>query len=103
MELPKWEMMQHVKTVLVRHGVDLTLMQFTVSKSTIFLDGLLRKDPSGDFTAGQLVAMLKELDTLPSGKTVQAEFSNWDVKPAFGEWNVWPRRVVLGDGPTPRE
>lgn len=95
MEIPKWELMQLVKQVLVRHGVDLTLMDYTVSKTTLYLSGLLRKDPSGDFSVSQLEAMLDELAAMPPYLAIQTDFSNWEIENQYGSWNIKIRKVDL--------
>ena len=44
METPKYEIVQQVKWVLVRHGVDLSRLQFSCTKSSLFLSGALKKE-----------------------------------------------------------
>ncbi len=95
-EIPKWELMQQVKSILVRYGTDLSLAEFSVSKTTIYLSGLLRKDPSGDFSANQLTIMLKELANMPNYPAVRADFVNWEIEDNYGEFIVKPRKLQLG-------
>lgn len=101
-ELQKWEVMLLVKNVLVRHGVDLTLLDFSVSKTTIYLHGLLRRDPRGDFSTPQVIAMLKELEQESNYMTVQADLANWEIEGTYGDWQVRPVKLQLG-GANPNE
>jgi hypothetical protein len=92
METPKYEIVQQVKWVLVRHGVDLSRMQFSCTKSSLYISGSLKKDPRGDFGELQVESLFNELDRLPWRLDIRADLDNWAVEYAFGSWKITKRR-----------
>ncbi len=96
--VPKYELMQWVKMVLVRHGVDLSALQFTCTPTTVFLSGRLLKDPRGEFSVNALETMLRELEGPPYVLRVNAELDNWVVESRFGEWTLTPLKRQRREG-----
>jgi hypothetical protein len=72
-------MNQRVKMVLVRHGVNLTLLRWSSSQKTTYFYGTLKKDTDEDFTVQTLEALVKELFHMPRGHRVRFYLDNWDI------------------------
>jgi hypothetical protein len=70
---------QAVKSALIRHYVDLSFLDFSTVGSTVYLSGTLKKDPSGEFTASGLEAMLREIVRIPGVHGLQADLVNWMI------------------------
>ncbi|GAU08964.1 hypothetical protein [Desulfoplanes formicivorans] len=77
--LSRYQINQSVKSALVRHFADLSQLDFTTTKNTVYLNGILKKDPSGDFSASGLEAMLREIVRIPGVRGLQADLDNWLV------------------------
>jgi hypothetical protein len=70
---------QTIKSILVRNYVDLSQFDFTSIKNTVYLSGILKKDPSGEFTVSGLEAMLREIVRIPDVHGLQADLDNWMI------------------------
>jgi hypothetical protein len=77
--LSRYQINQAVKTALVRHFADLSQLDFTTTKNTVYINGLLKKDPAGDFSVSGLEAMLREIVRIPGVRGLQADLDNWMV------------------------
>lgn len=77
----RYEMNQRVKMILVRHGVNLTLLRWSSSQRTTSFYGILRKDTDGEFTLQSLEALVKELLNMPRGHRIRFSLENWDISP----------------------
>jgi hypothetical protein len=72
-------MNQSVKTALVRYNADLSSLDFSSIGSTVYLCGVLKNDPSGEFTVTGLEAMLREIVRIPGVHGLQADLDNWMI------------------------
>jgi hypothetical protein len=75
----RYQINQVIKLSLVRHYVDLSIMNFSIFGSTVYLSGTLKKDPSGEFTSSGLEAMLREIARIPGVHGLQADLDNWMI------------------------
>jgi hypothetical protein len=75
----RYQTNQAVKSALIRHYVDLSSLDFSTFGSTVYLSGTLKKDPSGEFTASGLEAMLREIVRIPGVHGLQADLDNWMI------------------------
>ncbi len=89
----KYEIVQAVKVVLVRHGVDLCQLDYSCTKHTVYLRGHLFKEPRRDFTESEVRAMVEEIDRLPYSLSVQSDIENWQVAYDFGSWHIAKKSV----------
>jgi hypothetical protein len=74
-----YQVNQGIKSILVRHYADLSSLDFSLIGSTMYLSGTLKKDPSGEFTASGLEAMLREIVRIPGVHGLQADLDNWVI------------------------
>jgi hypothetical protein len=75
----RYSLNQIVKSVLVRHYTDLSQLDFTTVRNIVYLNRILKKDPSGEFTASGLEAMLREIVRIPGVHGLQADLDNWMI------------------------
>jgi hypothetical protein len=72
-------MNRQVQSVLVRHAVDLGRLGFSSTSRSVYLYGLLKRDPHGDFKPAQVKGMIEELQSLPQRPFLQFELENWNI------------------------
>jgi hypothetical protein len=70
---------QTIKSILVRNYVDFSQLDFTTTRNVVYLNGTLRKDPAGEFTALGLETMLREIVRIPGVHGLQADLDNWVI------------------------
>jgi hypothetical protein len=75
----RYSLNQIVKSVLVRHYTDLSQLDFTTVRNIVYLNRILKKDPSGEFTALGLETMLREIVRIPGVHGLQADLDNWMI------------------------
>jgi hypothetical protein len=75
----RYSLNQIVKSVLVRHYTDLSQLDFTTVRNIVYLNRILKKDPSGEFTALGLETMLREIVRIPGVHGLQADLDNWVI------------------------
>ena len=92
MELPsRQELNKLVKSVLVRHFVDVSILQWSCTTNTAHLYGDLRKFTGQQFTMQEIDTMVRELSRLPHLRTIRFNLSNWDIGTAGDSWNIRPK------------
>ena len=83
----RYQINQKVQQVLVKHAVDLNELQYSCSGKTtytVYLYGMLKKDPEGEFTASHIESLAKELMGLPFVNHIQFALDNWNITSDFG-------------------
>lgn len=86
------------KSVLVKHGADMTRIRITCTPANLYLDGQLMKDGTGKFTATKVVNLLKEMQQRVHSVTVICNFDNWDVERTVNGFNVNHKRIRINYG-----
>jgi len=84
----RYEINQLVKTVLVRHAVDLSCLNFTCTEQSAYLSGDLKKDPRGEHTRQQILAMIREFEGLPVRLELIFDLNNWVITQRYGTWEI---------------
>ncbi|MGD8367565.1 MAG: hypothetical protein PVG78_07985 [Desulfobacterales bacterium] len=81
----RYEINRKIKAVLIRHAVDITEMQYSNTGKVVYLFGKLVKDPTGDFKAAEVEALIREIAAIPEVQDISFELSNWTVmyEPGF--------------------
>lgn len=92
MELPsRQELNKLVKSVLVRHFVDISILQWSCTQNTAHMYGDLHKYTGGEFTMQEIDTLVRELSRLPNLRTIRFNLSNWDIGTAGDSWNIRPK------------
>lgn len=103
--LSRYQINQSVKSTLVRHFADLSQLDFTTTGTTVYMNGILKKDPHGDFSASGLEAMLREIVRIPGVRGLQSDLDNWLVSYTGGGFELHRKtrsRASSGMGQTVR-
>ena len=83
------------KSVLVKHGTDMTRIRITTTPTNLYLDGQLLKDGPGMFTATKVGSMLKEVQQRLKKVVVNCNFDNWNVEKTATGFSVNRKRVKI--------
>ena len=89
----RYDVNRQVKTVLVRHAVDLSSLGFSYSGRVVHFWGSLKKDPSGNFDLASVETLVRELQSLPYGQTLQFDLDDWNISNEAGMLLVSRRRI----------
>jgi hypothetical protein len=94
----RYQMNQGVKTALVRHFADLSVLDFSTTGSTVYLSGSIKKDPKGEFPKTELEAMLREIIRIPGVRSLQADVDNWVVSYTGAGFELYRKVQRIGSG-----
>ncbi len=83
------------KSVLVKHGADMTRVRITCTATNLYLDGQLHKEGPGNFTPMKVGAMLKELQQRVKDVVVNCNFDNWNVERTAGGFIINKKRIQI--------
>ncbi len=83
------------KSVLVKHGADMTRVRITCTPTNLYLDGQLHKDGPGSFTAMKVGAMLKELQQRVKSVAVNCNFDNWAVERTVSGFTINKKQIKI--------
>ena len=78
---------------MVRHAVDLTKLGFSYSGRVVHFWGSLKKDPSGNFDLASVETVVRELQSLPYGQTLQFDLDDWNISNEAGMLLISRRRL----------
>ncbi len=88
----RYEVNRNVRMVLVRHDVDLSRLDFSYVGNTIYLYGELAKSMEGEFTAGNIESLAKDLSHLQYVRDLQFDVANWVVRSSAGSWQIMRKK-----------
>ena len=75
-KLSKAQNNKKIRTILLRHSVDLTHIQFSASNNALYLAGFLLKNTGADFTNNAVFELAEEL--FQHGH-IRSELQNWYI------------------------
>jgi hypothetical protein len=87
-ELFRYETNTKVRQILVSHNVDMTKINYSCIKKTIYVYGCLNKTTSEDFSLANIKSLVAELIKLPHVRDVQFDLDNWFISTETGELNI---------------
>jgi hypothetical protein len=91
-------MNQCVKTALVRHFADLSVLDFSTVGSTVYLSGSIKKDPKGEFPKTELETMLREIMRVPGVRSLQTDVDNWAISYTGAGFELFRKIQRIGAG-----
>lgn len=91
-EVSRYEINRKVKLILIRHAVDLTKIEHSCAKETVYFYGSLHKDPKGDFEASTVEALIKELLSMHGVRSLQFDLSNWNINADYDSFSITKKR-----------
>lgn len=79
---------REVRSILVRHFIDLGRLSVQISMTGIYLHGSLARLPgvTAPLTQDLVRVIMAELSRVPGVRRVNAEFDNWKQDRALGAW-----------------
>lgn len=95
----RYDTNRRVKMVLVRHGVNLALLQWSSSSSTTYFYGVLKKEPDDDFSLTALDALIKDLVHMSHAPRIRFNLENWDISSETGSWVITKKKPVKTAAP----
>jgi hypothetical protein len=88
----RYEVNRSVRTVLARHDVDLSRLDYSYIGGTVYLYGDLLKSTEGEFTPATIEVLAREVTGLPHVRDLQCDLNNWTILTSSGSWQVTKRK-----------
>lgn len=83
--------------ILARHDVNLGRVTVSSSGPVVCLSGRLERHPSGNFSAQEIHALVKNLEAMPYRLRLRFNLSNWNMEKGNGGWVVTPLGVQTAE------
>ena len=87
-ELFRYEINTKVRQILISYNVDMTRINYSCIKKTIYIYGCLYKSPQGEFSIDNIKNLVSELMKLPRIHDVQFDLENWFISNETGELSI---------------
>lgn len=87
-ELLRYEINTKVRQILISYNVDMTMINYSCIKKTIYVYGCLNKAPFGEFSLAEIKNLVAELMKLPRIRDVQFDLENWFISSETGELSI---------------
>ena len=87
-ELFRYEINTRVRQILVSCNVDMTKINYSCIKKTIYVYGNLTKTSYEEFGITDIKNLVAELMKLPHVRDVQFDLENWFISTETGELNI---------------
>jgi hypothetical protein len=83
----RYEINRNVRIIFTRHDVDLSMIDYSFTGSTVYLYGdLVRAE--GDYSVKEIESIVREISALPHVHDIQFALNNWVVLSAEGSWQI---------------
>jgi hypothetical protein len=83
---------QRVRSVLVRHDVDLEALSISSSTNIVYVYGFLKKGTGNDMKPSDIDLLFREIEQLPSVRGIAVDLENWIVTSSEGTWMATAKR-----------
>ena len=83
---------QRVRSVLVRHDVDLEALSVSSSANIVYVYGSLKKGTGTDMKPSDIDLIFREIEHLPSVRGIAVDLENWIVTSSEGTWTATAKR-----------
>jgi hypothetical protein len=87
-ELFRYETNTRVRQTLISYNVDMTKVNYSCIKKTIYVYGILTKTTYEDFGIADIKNLVAELIKLPLIRDVQFDLENWFISHETGELSI---------------
>jgi hypothetical protein len=84
---------QLVRSVLVRHDVDLEAISISSSSNIVYVYGFLKKGTGKDMKPSDIDLIFREIERLPSVRGIAVDLENWVVTNNEGTWTATVKRI----------
>ncbi|MGD0022230.1 MAG: hypothetical protein ABSC54_08005 [Smithellaceae bacterium] len=86
-QVSRYEVNRNVRTILTRHDVDLTRIDYSFMGNTVYLYGDLVR-PNGDYSVSEIESIIREIAVLSQVRDIQFDLNNWVVVPSGESWQI---------------
>ena len=83
---------QRVRSVLVRHDVDLEALSVSSSANIVYVYGFLKKGTGSDMKPSDIDLIFREIEQIPSVRGIAVDLENWIVTSSEGTWMATAKR-----------
>ncbi len=83
---------QRVRSVLVRHDVDLEALSVSSTANIVYVYGFLKKGTGSDMKPSDIDLIFREIEKLPSVRGIAVDLENWIVTSSEGTWMATAKR-----------
>lgn len=94
-EISRYEANRKVRTILVRHVVDLSRLQFSCSDHVIHLYGELHREDRTPMTAAFVETIAREIQAVSPLHQPRWDINNWNIRSEYGSISARPKTQVV--------
>ena len=76
-KLSRLQVNKVIRQALVKNSADLTLLQFSCQGRSLTLNGTLKKQSGGEYTAQGVESLIQDIQKI--GLTINSDLSNWEI------------------------
>ncbi|KQC06080.1 MAG: hypothetical protein APR62_08505 [Smithella sp. SDB] len=87
-EFFRYETNRKVKQILVIHNIDITKINYSCVKRTIYFYGSLSKLSQEELSVPNIETLIADLMSLPHISNIQFDLDNWFISAEPGEINI---------------
>jgi hypothetical protein len=91
----RYEVNRRVRTILIRHDVDLTKIDYSFIGNTVYLYGELHKNQKGEFNAANIDQMVRELSRIEFVRYINFDLKNWVITYSGRSLNVEKKKAAV--------
>ena len=88
MDVSRYEINRQVRSVLNRHDIDLTKIDYSCIGGTVYLSGELFKSSEGDIAPAMIESLFKEIARISGVRNVQSDLQNWNISAEGNSWQI---------------
>lgn len=88
MDSSRYTINREIRTVLVRHAVDVARVEYTFTGKTAYIRGELHKLDGGEFTASGIEDMARDIARIRSVRDIFFDVKNWNITTSGDSWLV---------------
>jgi hypothetical protein len=83
---------QRVRSVLVRHDVDLEALSISSTANIVYVYGFLKKGTGSNMKPSDIDLIFREIEQIPSVRGIAVDLENWIVTSSEGTWMATEKR-----------
>jgi len=91
----RYEVNRRIRTVLIRHDVDVSKIDYSFIGNTVYLYGELLKNQRGEFNAASIDQLFRELSRIDFVRYINVDLKNWVITYSGRSLNVEKKKTVV--------
>jgi hypothetical protein len=97
MDVSRYELNRRVRTILIRHDVNLAQIDYSFIGGTVYLSGEINKSMDGEFTPSGIEQVAREISGLSGVRDIQFDLQNWVIASSGLSWQIMKRKKKAPD------